>query len=856
MFKSLKSKLTIPSVGILVLVVLGIVIYSSNSANTLADDLIWKRVVSSSRAVDSHISHLEAQTNIVAYAAAGDYLILSAISEWNAGNNRQENRGIIINRLRELTISMGVDSFTVRDFEGRTIVRLHDLGFYYDIDGLPNAVNALVHRQTTTSFTSTAAMPMSLITTIPIIFEGEVIGTMASVFHFNIESFVDNLTHVFDAPVSVYRGREAIATSLMINGRRGTGFEVTNAIADIVIEQGVSHMAEHSINGESTISYYMPFFGAAGNVIGMMAIHFSTRDAEATTFTMVRTLIIIGVAGAIVAAFIMFFIITRTLKPVGILTRQVKEVASGNFNININRNKIPEDEIGAMTLDIYSLVDIIKSLVDDLSETYNEYIKQGNIRYNIDAGKYQNSYKEMVGLVNNLLTTVTVDLEEVAVAMNRISEGNFDKEIDINAWKGDWIFIPNALNSLTNCIKSVSSEVNKMIMYVSEHGDVSYKADVARYQGEWRKIMDGLNRIMKAVNEPLHAISIGMLEMQKGNLDLEKINNMIISNGYDPNPEDYNGIFRDTISAFDSTATNVSSYINELEKILSLMAAGDLRNKINREYVGSFDLIKSSVNNINDTLHKTLSEISTAAEQVLSGANQISNSALELASGAQEQANSVQKLNTAIDSINHQTRQNADNAQSANELSQNSASDANEGNIAMKQTVDAMEQIKKSSDDISKIIKTIQDIAFQTNLLALNASVEAARAGEHGMGFAVVANEVRTLAGRSQDAANETTELISNSIEKVQTGSAIALTSSKSLDGIVASSGEVSELIKGISAASLEQADAIEQVSEGLDEISKVTQTNSAVSEEAAAASEELNSQAEVLKQLVSFFKL
>jgi len=854
MFKSLKSKLTIPSIGIIVLVVLGIALYSSNRASSLADDLIWERACASSRLADAHVDQLSIQNNVVAHSASNDYTLLSAIMDWNAGNNRAQNRNIIINRLNELRHTMAVDSFTVRDFEGRTIVRLHDLDFYYDIDGLANAVNALQHRQSTTSFTSTAAMPMSLITTVPIIYNGYVLGTMAPIFHFNTDSFVENLTYLFDAPISIYRGRETVNSTLVVDGRRAIGVEVSDYIADIVIDGGRTYLLDHYIDGNGTISFYKPFLGAAGNTIGMMAIHFSTAYADAATSSMVFTMMIIGVGGVLLAAGIMFVLISRNLKPLTTLAGNVKSVADGNINVNIDLTNAPKDEIGAMTKDVYALVDVVKSIVTDMEDFSKEVNDKGDIEYRIDESKYHGSFNDVMKSLNGFTDGFVNDLLELLGVLDNVNKGNFNA--DLKKQPGKKAILNTTVDELLANLSGVSAELNTMIESISVKGDLSSKVDTNKYAGDWSKIMIGLNDISGSVEKPLRVIELAMIEMRNGNLDLASVDQKITAAGYDPNVDNYNGTFRGILVAFDATLISVAGYINDITTNLKSIADGDLTTRVTREFVGDFAAIKESLNNISSTLHKTMSDIASASEHVLSGAGQIATSAQDLATGAQMQASSVQELHATIDVVNEQTKKNARSATSASQLSVGSAQSAQKGNDSMQEMLGAMAQIKESSSDISKVIKAIEDIAFQTNLLALNASVEAARAGEHGKGFAVVADEVRTLAGRSSGSASETNELIATSISRVESGSEIAGNTAGTLDAIVSDVGEVSTIIKSIAEASNEQAEAMSQISEGLSQIAKVTQSNSAVSEETAAASQELNSQAEMLQKLVAYFKL
>ena len=565
-------------------------------------------------------------------------------------------------------------------------------------------------------------------------------------------------------------------------------------------------------------------------------------DDVFTSVSNMRFIIIfISGLGLILVIFVALFSASIVSNPISKLSVLASDIVKGNFNINMDRTNLTTDEIGNLMGNMYELADTVKDIKEDLVQFSHEAAVNGDIEYRINADKYQGGYKEIVDGINGFADNFVDDMFVIFDLMENINQGKFD--IMIKQMPGKKIVLNQKVDALLSNLNSVSAEVGVMIEAASVKGNLQFQIEDTKYEGDWRKIIKGLNGIASAVSAPIAEIRDVMTNISQGHFDLQV-------NG------DYKGDFLKIKDSVNEVVNDINSYIYEIQQILGSIAAGDLTKNISRVFVGDFNEIKNSINDIISTLHRTMTEISVSSEQVLVGAGQISNTAADLANGAQEQASSIQELNASIDMINQQTQQNADNAQEANALSNKSTENAKVGNDAMKQMLDAMLQIKESSGNISQIVKTIQEIAFQSNLLALNASVEAARAGEHGKGFAVVADEVRTLAGRSQQAVEETTGLIKDSINHVDVGSDIAATTAESLRSIVASVNEVLQITNGISVSSKEQAEAVEQVVIGLNQISSVVQSNSAVSEETAAAAEELNSQAELLKQLVSYFKI
>ena len=399
--------------------------------------------------------------------------------------------------------------------------------------------------------------------------------------------------------------------------------------------------------------------------------------------------------------------------------------------------------------------------------------------------------------------------------------------------------------TLSRGITGPASEMQEVTLAVSK-GDFSSHIKYDSHD-DLGQLADNMRRMTQTIKDIIEDIEYQLSEMGKGNLSVHSRDISM-----------YVGSYSRISDAMTTLSGTFKDIIEDIEYQLSEMGGGNLnvRSHNSAMYVGAFSRISDATTNLSAALSDTMAQIDVSAEEVNSGGEQISSNAQALAQGATQQAASVQELAKAIGEISHAVEDTADHAMNAKEDNLQSHDQITICSAHMTDLMKAMKAIEEKSVEISKVIKTIEDIAFQTNILALNAAVEAARAGAAGKGFAVVADEVRNLATKSQEASASTAALIEDTVKAVNEGTRLSVATDEALKGVVARAQKVMDAVTQISAATDAQSRDVNQVSIGIDQISSVVQTNSATAEESAAASVQLSRQANSLKELVSRFTL
>lgn len=469
--------------------------------------------------------------------------------------------------------------------------------------------------------------------------------------------------------------------------------------------------------------------------------------------------------------------------------------------------------------------------------------------------QYQKLYEENYA---ELLTLRTADKwkKEIETAQNSYKNDylpNVEQAMQL-AQSGKTADAAAALQSAQKAEEQMMKTYDGLMAYrmqVSQNGYDSEQSSAAVLRtllvilsavGICISVLVGL-RISRSISRPIAELERCAVQFSKGRLNVN----------VDYQSENEIGVLSASLNkAFRSLRTVIS----EVSEILNDIANGKCDYETLREYDGDFQPISESVNTILNNLNRIFSSILNSAAQVDSGSRQVSDGAQELAQGATEQASSVEQLSASITDVSDKVRENTQQIRVMADDVHEATQQAGQSGDNMQLLLTAMKEIQTASDEIGKINKAIDDIAFQTNILALNAAVEAARAGEAGKGFAVVADEVRSLAGKSADAAKQTTALIENAEQKVKEGLLLADKTSGVLSTIIQNVQSMDGLVDSVQKASDSQSSAISQITEGLNQVSAVVQNNSATAEESAAASEELSAQADLLKKEIDWIKI
>ncbi len=563
----------------------------------------------------------------------------------------------------------------------------------------------------------------------------------------------------------------------------------------------------------------------------------STGEAYDMSVTSVIVSIALAVLVCIIAVFLGFIISSFIVKPVKKLTELSTNVAKGKFDVDLNIGT--SDEIGKLSGNINSIILSFQNITDKIIDIYSN-IENGSLSARINSDNYDGAYKETAESVNRILDIFENDMWSVLDSIREYAKGNFD--YDTPEFKGEKAEFQTQLDIFKNTLKNINSDLSKLINAVI-CGNLDVRVNSDTYTGDWKDIIENLNKLVGTIERPIKKTCEILKEVENANFN-------VYLDG------DYSGNFKTMQNSINSTIESLKIYIENISEILTKMAGKDLNVSIDIEYKGDFNKIKTALTLIITNFNILIKQIEESSEQVSIGAQSIADTSNNLAMGASTQSISINNIVGSFERISSQAEYTSSSTIDANKMTSLVKDKVESENYDIKSMVDAMSAINEASSDIHNIIGVIEGIAFQTNLLALNAAIEAVRAGSYGKGFGVVADEVRSLALRSNKAVSETSELIDITIEKVKEGMEIANKAAGQLAEISDLVDKVDGIIDKVNESSQQQYHSIKDVKKEISQITDVVNSNSSTSEAAASASEELASMVYVLKEYIEEFKL